>query len=227
MNATMIRVVYFSVGFICSFSRLIEGDLANYLEWFSKPLLMPLLFLYVKSYIKNHNILALGILFAWFGDLFLMVAGNEFLLFLLGLVSFLVMQIMYIILYLSASDRTVALSKGTFLSYLPFVALGIYFYYLMYPSLDFILTFAVGIYAAALVSMNIAAQSRRNRTRSISYSLVSLGALLFMISDMIIGYSKFVSSFSYSGFLIMITYFIGQFLIMEGIIRCSTMQNKK
>ena len=227
MNKQFVCIGYLVFGAICSFSRLIDGDVAVYLEWISKPLLMPVLFLYLKDQVQDSRLLSIGLLFAWFGDLFLMVAGDAFILFLLGLLSFLVMQILYIIYYRKKRIQHLPDQSITYIFYTPVIGLGILFYVMMFPNLDAVLKIAVGVYAIALVSMNIAALSRWKKTSTTSFSLVSLGALLFMISDMMIGYNKFVSQFSNSGFWIMLTYFIGQFMIVDGLIRHKSVEQKE
>ena len=225
MNKQLLLIFYIVLGLLCSFSRLLDGNIAVYMEWFSKPLLMPVLFLYFKKWTSNYQLLGMGLLFAWFGDLFLMIAGDQFILFLLGLLSFLVMQVIYIVNYRRLSAKEIRIQKQSYLFFIPIIGLGLFFYQMMYPNLDSILKIAVGIYAFALVMMNITALSRWKRTPTISFYLVSLGALLFMISDMMIGYGKFVHSFPASGFWIMLTYFIGQLMIIEGVIRHPSIQD--
>jgi uncharacterized membrane protein YhhN len=45
---------------------------------------------------------------------------------------------------------------------------------------------------------------------------VALGAVLFMVSDSLIAITKFGSDFAYSGFCVMLTYIVAQYLIVKG-----------
>ena len=57
---------------------------------------------------------------------------------------------------------------------------------------------------------------RWNNVSKNSFWFVLVGATLFVLSDSLIAVSKFVAPFPMSGILIMATYGIGQYLIVEG-----------
>lgn len=78
-----------------------ESEISRY---FTKPLLMPLLFLYfvlatgsISSSLKKWMILAL--LFSWAGDVLLMFEPMNGMFFIFGLAAFLIAHIFYIILF--------------------------------------------------------------------------------------------------------------------------------
>lgn len=54
--------------------------------------------------------------------------------------------------------------------------------------------------------------------------LFALGAVLFLISDMILSWNKFVSPVTASKWLIMVPYYLGQLLIWLGAAKCSSRQ---
>jgi len=62
------------------------------------------------------------------------------------------------------------------------------------------------------------ALNRSGRVADISFKLVFVGSLLFLLSDSMIAFNKFHSDIPLAGFLIMITYIAAQYLIMRGLI---------
>jgi uncharacterized membrane protein YhhN len=67
---------------------------------------------------------------------------------------------------------------------------------------------------------------RFGRTNAESFWLVFSGAVLFMASDSILAIDKFLKPVTYGGFLIMLTYIAGQYLIVTGLIRHAHPQAK-
>jgi uncharacterized membrane protein YhhN len=72
------------------------------------------------------------------------------------------------------------------------------------------------IYALAITLMALTALFRYGRTNSTSFLLIFIGAVLFMISDSVLAINKFHHSFSSAAALIMLTYCLAQFFIVEG-----------
>ena len=64
--------------------------------------------------------------------------------------------------------------------------------------------------------MAIMAVNRKGRVNTLSFNLVIYGSILFVISDSILAYNKFVFPISYSGLAIMSTYMAAQYLITVG-----------
>jgi uncharacterized membrane protein YhhN len=64
--------------------------------------------------------------------------------------------------------------------------------------------------------MALTALFRYGRTNSKSFLLIFIGAVLFMVSDSVLAINKFHNAFSAAGALIMLTYCLAQFLIVEG-----------
>jgi uncharacterized membrane protein YhhN len=71
----------------------------------------------------------------------------------------------------------------------------------------------VGLYILVIVSMASLASVQES-----SAFLFFWGALVFMISDGIIAVNQFVNPIPYSGFLIMFTYYLAQWLLARGIL---------
>jgi uncharacterized membrane protein YhhN len=73
----------------------------------------------------------------------------------------------------------------------------------------------VFLYFSAILTMVLSAISFWNR--DIESRKVFLGAFSFMVSDSFIAINKFKFELPYSGFLIMATYILAQWYIIEGL----------
>lgn len=92
---TLIAFIIFSLGVLASHIFDLPG-----LNFVCKPMLMMMLFFYLfwsayKNWLDEESKMALALVGAWLGDIFLMVKGSP-LFFQLGILSFLVMQLYYI-----------------------------------------------------------------------------------------------------------------------------------
>ncbi|MBX2841641.1 MAG: lysoplasmalogenase [Flammeovirgaceae bacterium] len=179
-------------------------------------------YFFLQTQIVSNSIKPLvyfAFLFSWLGDIFLMFQGVNPLFFIIVLASFLVSQIKYILVFNKAIDNSKS-QKSIFKAMpyliLPFLFYGVFFYILLFPYLDMILKIAVLFYAIALVGMSATAFNRKKMTSKKSWLLVFIGAILFVISDSLIGVNKFLFSepLTYDELLIMGTYIPAQYLIM-------------
>lgn len=180
----------------------------------SKPILMPLLFVVALSLnqfkTQNISLLLVSIIFAWLGDIILL--SDYKLSFLLGLSAFLSMHLIYI--YLFNKQRSIGLHKHK-LSVLIISAIStfsIVFFWNKTASLQI----PVSIYCIVIGLMSLLALMR---WKSQYYWHVVAGSFLFMISDILLAFNKFVNEFSSADILVMSTYLIGQFLIIYGYIK--------
>jgi uncharacterized membrane protein YhhN len=71
----------------------------------------------------------------------------------------------------------------------------------------------VGVYMAVITLMGIGAALHRKPS-----TLLFTGALLFIVSDCMIGINRFVMPFSTAKHAIMVTYYVGQLLILWGVL---------
>ena len=176
----------------------------------SKPLLMSaLLIYYVTISQKRHPLLITALIFALMGDQFLLF--DHPMAFLLGLGSFLIMQFFYIILFTQQRDRWYTKENGMYIAGLVLLY-GIMMAVLYPKAIDF--EIPIVVYGLFLCGMVYTSLARRRITYG--YSQIIIGAVLFLISDTLIGIEKFSYTNSYFPFLIMLTYIIAQFLIVDG-----------
>lgn len=178
----------------------------------SKPLIMgSLIGFYIGTVTKQSPSFILAMIFALLGDIFLMIDGDDF--FLLGLGSFLIMQIGYAFNFYQ--DRQHNSQKVTTITtVILLVATSIIGW--LWQDLGS-LRIPVIIYTLAICTMVITAI---NRKPDISWhKQVIIGVILFLLSDSLIALTKF-GNFNENIFkyLIMATYMIGQYLIVRGVI---------
>jgi uncharacterized membrane protein YhhN len=173
-----------------------------------KPLLMPFLaiiYLSELSFKVNRNgfLYLVCLFFCFLGDVFLMFDGQ--LYFVLGLGSFLIGHILYIVQFYSP----IQWKNLTF-----FILFGLGFYVLLFNSLSDVLVYAVFIYAMAISLMWAFSYNH------IGYNkLIFIGASLFVFSDSIIGINKFIFPIPLSSFWVMLPYGLGQLLQLKGILK--------
>ena len=74
-------------------------------------------------------------------------------------------------------------------------------------------------YVIAILTMAITASLRKGNVSNLSYNLVLIGALLFMISDSFIALNKFYTSVPYEHIIIMSTYALAQYCIVIGVLK--------
>jgi uncharacterized membrane protein YhhN len=191
----------------------------------SKPLIVPFLMGYYMAAITKYRSkpLLLALLFSWIGDVGLMFVGLNSNWFMIGLASFLVAHIFFIITYRqhrteSTENELLPVQKVRFS--LPVVLAGTGLVAILFPIIGG-LRFPVTLYSIAITVMVLNAIFRFGRTNTRSFWLVMSGAVLFMLSDSILAINKFLGPIEMGGTLIMLTYIAAQFLIVEGLRRHS------
>ncbi len=189
------------------------------IAWYLKPILLPFLILetYSSENFKTKNLLLSALLFSWIGDIILMFADKGELYFIFGLVSFLIAHIIFILLFTKQEKENTSSNK---LFWVGIIIVGFYLFgmlVILYPSLGD-LKIPVTVYAITISTMLLMAIKGYFNWRKPNNLTVLLGALIFVSSDSILAINKFHSTLPQSGFLIMITYIVAQFLITKGIL---------
>lgn len=218
---TILHIVFGIIVFIELLGRILDN--VN-LEYPVKPLIMIWIAIYFllnrekRSFVPGVMI---AFFFSWVGDILLMFSGgydNE-MFFYAGVGGFFAAQITYIFVFLFNAENKI---KGFMLRnpfwMIPLLGYGVAIYWLLYPGLEGLMVPIILIYAISLIGMSISALNRRDRVGVLSFQLVFIGSLFFVISDSLIAINKFYMELPYAGFLIMSTYIIAQYLIMRGLI---------
>ncbi len=155
--------------------------------------------------------------FCWVGDVLLLLDAY----FLPGLLAFLVGHLLYIVTWrhhcnASSADTLTALQRLRMA--LPVILFASGIVVVLYPRLGN-LQVPVMLYAGVLGYMVLQALFRYGRTPVTSFVLVFAGSVLFMLSDSILAFNKFVQPVAHGNFWIMLTYAVAQFLLVTGILR--------
>ncbi len=198
------------------------------LQYITKPLLMIImgLFVLLQPIIRKRikTFLFFAILFSLWGDVFLLFDQNGGPNFMLGLFSFLLAHLFYIILFLHIKKfqhPQRSWNAWIIAALLLYVAL---LFYLLSPNLGE-LKIPVVIYALVLSTMLISAMHAFHFTNDTGRWVIS-GAFLFVISDSLLAINKFYTPFAFAGLAIMSTYALAQFLIITGVTKFTGSRDK-
>jgi uncharacterized membrane protein YhhN len=199
----------------------------------TKPFLMPLLMLYYYQHTKNNfqtfdKIILGALFFSWWGDNFLMPAYSDTSMpihFLAGLGSFLVAHLLYIPAFLTTerNDKPILLKRPWLALPIVLMVFGLISFLMNAAHLQFIeMKIPVIVYASIIMIMVLTAINRYGRVNHESFKWVTIGAIMFMVSDSFIALSRFSDLFegkeNLTRILIMALYAGGQFLIAKGCI---------
>jgi uncharacterized membrane protein YhhN len=167
-------------------------------RYVTKPLLMLLLAGYVGLASKS---LLIVLFFAWLGDVFLLIPGDNPLFFQLGLGSFLLMQFAYIRLFHLRSKEIWHWSIGAIMVYV------VNLLRFLWPHVNEGLRIPVVVYAVALGAMLYFGVKLKDK-------VIFWGAFLFVISDSLLALGKFYYAIPGNSFWVMSTYILAQLLLI-------------
>jgi uncharacterized membrane protein YhhN len=215
----------FSYAILSLFHLLVEAQGWETLILITKPLLMLLLaaWFWRQRYpwqASWERWLFLGILFSCGGDSLLMLVSYGPRLadfFLFGLGSFLIAQLSYAYAFTRyPGARNGWVARHYWPALLLFLYLGL-FLPVLWPGLGDGLKLPVTVYAIAIATMAASALNLGNvLPQAVFWPLLS-GVLLFLLSDSLIAFNKFVAPVPAARFWIMLTYLTAQGLIVWSI----------
>jgi uncharacterized membrane protein YhhN len=219
MKTRALSLIYFFAGIIfivLEFSQVFWPGVAV------KALIMPLLIsiLWINSRQGNFGsswLMLTALLFSWAGDIALEFTRQHEMMFLVGLLCFMMTQILYFVVFY----RTPGISNGIrklLIFIIPVYIYGAGLLFYLYDDLGD-MRIPVIVYALVILTMLAGAVSRIGKAGRISFALVLCGAILFVLSDSMIAINKFSYPFSGARIAIMSTYIAGQYLIVTGAIR--------
>jgi len=199
------------------------------LQFITKPLLMPLLAIYLllqtssaTSGLKAWIFLAL--FFSWVGDILLLFDERGPNFFLFGLSAFLVAQVFYIVFFHNIRMREYIRGNALLL------LLVIVYYSILISVLSPYLgnmKLPVRIYGVVLSFMVMLALHTTLGKNKKAALWMTMGAILFVASDSILAVNKFFSSFDYAGLIVMLTYGLAQLFITEGAVKYINSEKSK
>jgi len=191
------------------------------LQFIVKPLLMPLLAIYLllRTNTANSNLkgwIFLALFFSWAGDIFLLFEERGSNFFLFGLSAFLVAQVFYIVFFHNIRMREYIRGNALLL------LLVIVYYSILINVLSPYLgnmKLPVRIYGVVLSFMLMLAMHTMLGKNKKAALWMTMGAILFVVSDSLLAFNKFFSAFNNAGVVTMLTYGLAQLFITEGAIR--------
>ena len=187
------------------------------LHYFTKPAILIALIVFYLSQCKNLEaktkwLTFLALLFSLLGDILLMFDNKSENFFISGLIAFLTAHVMYILVFLKKKKLT----KHTAIFVILLLIYALVMFYFLKNGLGDLLI-PVIVYMAVILSMILTAFLRKESVPKISYYLVFVGALFFVISDSILALNKFYKPLPFEGISIMFTYALAQLFIVLGI----------
>ncbi|RTY89110.1 lysoplasmalogenase [Flavobacterium sp. GT3R68] len=213
-NVLLRSYIVFSVFYLC---LILIGKVD--IAWFLKPLPLPFLLISVYNFEKfpTKSWLFSALVFSWIGDIILMFAFKGELYFILGLISFLISHLLYIILFVKQGNTT--RHRKNIIFWIAFILILLYLKNMLgflYPKLGD-LKIPVTIYALTISTMLLMALKGYFSWKKPENITILFGAIFFVMSDSILAINKFYEPLPYANFMIMMTYLIAQFAIVVGI----------
>ena len=163
---------------------------------------------------RTRNLLLGGILFSLLGDTILMFPGE--LVFLVGLGSFLIAQILYTVTFFRLGSKPF----GSVVTKLWLLTILLYLLLFMFYLKELVGDMFVPIlfYALAISLMLSMAIGLKNVIGKRPWAFIVLGAAFFVLSDSLLAIDKFAQPLPINRLLIMSTYLIAQFGIVFGLV---------
>lgn len=199
--------------------ELIFNQSQQLFEWHyvSKLLLMPCLMVYWWQESRSHPSflrqgILLALLFSWLGDGLLLFQETGPLFFPAGLGAFLLAHICYCIVFYWLGQKSIPYWPVL----LPILVFAGIVFSLVYSKLG-PLMIPVVVYILAIISMVTLAGGYFGQAQAKNALWVLVGALLFVFSDSLIALNKFYLTIPRSALWIMLTYGLGQWLIVRGL----------
>ncbi|MBY5956831.1 lysoplasmalogenase [Membranicola marinus] len=190
-----------------------------HLRWFSKPLIVLTLvtgLILLRNTINKRYYIPwmIALVFSWLGDVFLLLDESYFIP---GLVAFLCAHLGYLLVFYRIRPKASIKKKSFLFTILLTIALFILFYRIILVETGNLFP-AVLIYALVILAMWLLASFKALRRYQFNFWLW-VGALLFVLSDSLLGYNKFVQFTPLISVLVMLTYGLAQYGLFRGILK--------
>lgn len=187
-----------------------------------KTLIIPMLIWLYMRFARGHwnhfhSLIITALAFSWAGDIMLQLTQFQESFFLMGLASFLVAQIIYMVAFMITPGKNILFFSKIYL-FVPVVLYGWGILWLLSDGLGD-MKLPVTVYTVVILSMLLAAINREKKVNRQSFLLVFAGAILFVLSDSMIAINRFSQSWELARIAIMSSYVTAQYLIALGCTR--------
>lgn len=176
------------------------------------PIFLMAVLVFSHSSQLNHSYalyIGAGLLLSSIGDLFLMHPKDKFIE---GLSAFFLAHVAYTLAFCIAVDTSFHLTTLSLLT-----ALGVITYLFLLPSLGE-MKLPVAVYCIAILAMAWGAIEFWSASPYINAGYAAVGAIVFIISDLVLAIDRFRSSSAFSRHVIMVTYYTAQSLLTLSVI---------
>lgn len=209
---SMLTLIFFTVAVA---EIILARKKLQSLRWFTKPFLVPfIIVLYLFQAGEIAGYLLAGLLAGWIGDMFLLSESRKTSL--TGFGFFFLGHILYALAFIQGLPLPPSLSAELFAGILLFA--GLIIVLMMKIRMEGAsLYFPVGVYFLVLGAMGFSAYYRFIFIPGILTGLTLAGALLFIISDIILIYTM-LHKLAHSQAIVMSTYIVAQVLIVSGML---------
>ncbi|MGG1636136.1 lysoplasmalogenase [Paenibacillus sp. NRS-1760] len=184
------------------------------MRWIFKPgtiILMILLAATIRNVSKPYkNLIIIGLFLSAIGDCFLLLSGKQWFTF--GLVAFLFAHLAYVAAFVTRWR----FSRYHLLALIPIAAYS--FLLLNRLHTDILVGGNAGLWIPVLIYVVVISIMIWSAVISRSWIAVT-GAILFFMSDSLLAWNMFVTSISWAGYGVMISYYLAQFLLTKSIER--------
>ena len=197
------------------------------IRYVTKPFLIPLLAtyyilsIYFTSGIESVNwFIFVGLILGLAGDLLLINRPDpeeQKVLFMLGLVSFLLGHIFYLVAFVLTITAPYTFTLWTLGILIPLIIYGVLIGVKILPTAEE-MKIPVFAYIIIIISMGIVASILFGEISTSGYITLLGGAVLFIISDSILAWYRFVKEFPFERLIVMSTYLTAQLLIVLGFV---------
>ncbi len=200
--------------------------LAIYFKWqevrlVSKPLIVLSLLIYFWQQVRVRNSITgyftAALVFSIIGDAALLFEDRDPVFFMVGLGSFLLAHILYILAFTAIRKK----EKTASILWVWTIPVALYLCILLFVLLPFLgeLKIPVVIYSLVLCGMLLTVVHAFRSPYTKPGIICVAGGLLFVISDSVLAINKFYSGFPLAGIVIMFTYACAQYLLVVGAVR--------
>lgn len=191
------------------------------IQFIFKPLLVSSLLGYFMAAVKDtaspfKKWIVGALLFSVGGDTLLLFANKNELYFILGLLSFLIAHVCYIVCFHKIKQQEKIEGK-----WYAAIIVGVYYFFIMSFLIPHLgpLKIPVLVYGIVISFMLLLAMVLYDLADNKTARLLLTGAIFFVISDSVLAINKFYNPLPWGGWAIMITYILAQWLLANGAIR--------
>lgn len=155
-----------------------------------------------------RNLLVAGLACSALGDIFLLAKGSQWFMF--GLIAFLIAHLVYVSAFSQRwrFNRTHVVSFALVAAYAFLLLRGLHAGVMVAGGSG--LWIPVVVYVTVISLMVLGAVGTGNR-------VAMVGAVLFLLSDSLLAWNKFVVPISWAGYGVMITYYLAQYCLAASI----------